>query len=77
MDKQTWDKIINEGGEGYNPFDSTDNSGEPEWSKVEEMWAKTQRILNCTSPSDSMYPRLVEQEATLKATYKHLQSINK
>jgi hypothetical protein len=71
MDAKTWTAIINEGGEGYNPYTAADD-GEPAWSKVESLMAKTQRILNCTSSSDSEYPRLQAKYAALKAAYDDL-----
>ena len=64
-------------GEGYNPYRANDDEpawSEPAWSKIASKMAKTQRIMNCTSTSDSEYPRLAAKLAALTEAYKQLKT---
>ena len=72
MNEKMWDEIMNEGGEGYNPYRQNKKDSEPTWSKVESLIAKTQRIINCTSTNDSEWPRLQTKYDALKATYNEM-----
>lgn len=54
-----YNRLHNEGGEGYNPYPQyLDQSGEPMWSILEGRASKARRILNGTSPSDFFYAKL-------------------
>ena len=71
MDANTWTEVINEGGEGYNPF-TTPEGDEPAWSRVESMWAKAQRIGNGMSNSHPDYAKQIVKRDALKIAYKQL-----
>ena len=73
MDAKTWDEVINEGGEGYNPY-TAPKGGEPAWSKVMDMYHRTCKIMDATSTSDPEYSKLAARAAELKETYQVMMS---
>ena len=76
MTEQEYDRLYNEGGDGFNPYRyeriAKANAGEPLWSKVESRMSKIQRLLNGIGDAAFDRPRKEQLEselATLKALY--------
>lgn len=76
MNAKTWDEVINEGGEGYNPY-TAPIEDEPAWSRVMDMYHRTCRIMDGTSSSDPQYVVLKARAETLKTTYQQFMAASK
>ena len=65
-----YNRINNEGGEGYNPHPKyLTGSGEPMWSILRGRADKALRILNGTSESDFFFAKRQSEYAAAKAAY--------
>jgi hypothetical protein len=70
MTEQDYDRMFNDGAEGFNPYRTQpNNDGEPMWSKVESRIAKLQRLLNGMSDFDPRRAAYEREQAELKIAY--------
>lgn len=73
-----YNKLHNEGGEGYNPHEKyiTTGGGEPLWSKMDDRKYRLLRIMEGTSTSDPRYAEMEAEVETLTAAIKIAQAEN-
>jgi hypothetical protein len=68
MNEQVWKEVINEGGEGYNPYSITKKSNIPEWVRVDNMLDKIIDRMTTTSTDDPEYELLKVKKAIMEKT---------
>lgn len=63
-----YNKLHNEGGEGYNPHDKYVATGdEPLWSRLGDKAYRLQNLMNATSDLDPRYAQLAEELKVVRA----------
>ncbi|ORC37296.1 hypothetical protein B4O97_03650 [Marispirochaeta aestuarii] len=72
MNKEKWNELFCENGEGFNPYDYDETGREPLWSKVSSRRDKLVRLLNGMNDSDPRRESYEAEHAELVKLYEEI-----